>query len=574
MTSVNYVYPSRILTRTSADDRVFTEDEDGTRTYGDLAVAANGWKLAFERARARRVALCFTDLFEAAAALLGAWAAHVVTVLPSDTTPMTCERLIQSRVDACAGSFSADCGMLRLLPVATDAPCRDAFDEDEPLIELFTSGTTDLPTLVVKRLKQLFSEVEAIERHAQNRTPENAIIVSTVSPQHIYGLVFFLLWPMASARSIWNRLVTKEEELLDVAVAHSHVVWVGSTLLMNQEPQSHRWPLAHDHWSTIVCSGSSLADEAVRRLTHLTGVSPVEVFGSSEAGGIAGRIRTIEPNGALSSETWIPASDVQWRIDNGLLFIKGPRLLTDDWVSMNDRAEPSSDGQGFIYLGRADRIADLDGRKISLTAMEEVLAPNAFVKEARAFVLHDERHSLAVVASLTEKGLQLLHREGKNFLSLKLCNLLADTFDSACLPQRWRFVNDMPRDSVGKVSIASLVELFEPAYRQAVLVSRDESHAVFSVTLPANSPFFKLRTKVYIIPGLQQIQLSMTLARSVFPIPAAFTGLSDMSFPLPVPADTTFDVELTHCPEENAVRFVWRDKEKVFAQGRILFNQI
>ncbi len=571
MTSANYIYPSRLLTRTSIDSRVFLRDEKITRTYSDLAIAANGWKLAFKGCGAKRIALCFSDVFNAAASLLGAWAAGVTAVLPSDTGAIVCKRLAEDHVGGCAGDFPDDCGLLRLHSVPTEEPCRDAFDENAPLVELFTSGTTDLPTKVTKRLKQLFSEVEGIECHPDNFTSEDALVVSSVSPQHIFGLIFFLLWPAASGRTVWGHRVKGEKELLDVVTTHERIVWVGSTVILNKTPADPRWGTVKDRWETIITSGAVLSDEVTRRVIRTTGRSPVEIFGSSESGSIAGRIRRLEPDGTLSCGTWIPAKNVEWRIENSLLIVKSPRQGSDGWEPTHDRVEASPDGRGFIYLGRADRIADLGDQKISLSAMEAALAPNPFIKAAKAFMLHDERHSLAVVAALTDKGIDLLHREGKNVLALKLCNLLADMFDSACLPQRWRFVNELPVDSVGKTSIPALMSLFEPASHQTVLVSRDETHADFSVTIPSTSPFFKVRTKVYIIPGLQQIQLSMMLARSVFPVPEAFTGLSDMSFPLPVPADQTFDVELTYEKIPKAVHFIWHTKEAVIAQGRISF---
>lgn len=574
MASVRYIYPSKLLTRTETDQRFFCVDAEKAYTYADLAVAANGWKLTFTEGKIKRVALSFTTAFDTAASLLGAWAAGTVAVLTSGTDRITCGRLADGLVDGCAGEFPDDCGMLRLQPTTTAVPCRDAFDEKAPLLELFTSGTTDVPTRVIKRLEQLFSEVDGIENHPMNFTADDALIVSSVTPQHIYGLVFALLWPAASSRTIWNRRVATETELMDVVSTHDKIVWIGSTVLLNREQRDPRWETSRGHWETIITSGAVLSDDVTRRVIRVTGRSPVEIFFSSEAGGIAGRIRHLNQDGSLSSPVWVPAKNVEWKIVNGLLALKSPRQATDGWEITEDRAEASPDGRGFIYVGRADRMADLGDRQISLSALESVLAPNAFIKEAKAFMLRDERHSLAVVAALTDRGIDLLHREGKNVLALKLCNLLADVYDSTCLPQRWRFVNDLPVDSVGKTSIPALMALFEPATHQTVLVSRDKSHAVFSVTIPASSPFFKVRTKVYIIPGLQQIQLSMTLARSVFPIPTAFTGMTDMHFPIPVPADKTFDVELTYEDKPQAVRFVWRMKDELIAQGRILFDAI
>ena len=104
MASVRYIYPSKLLTRTETDQRVFCVDAEKAYTYADLAVAANGWKLTFTEGKIKRVALSFTTAFDTAASLLGAWAAGTVAVLTSGTDRITCGRLADGLVDGCAAS--------------------------------------------------------------------------------------------------------------------------------------------------------------------------------------------------------------------------------------------------------------------------------------------------------------------------------------------------------------------------------------------------------------------------------------------------------------------------------------
>ena len=156
MTDMHYVYLTDVLSRTGADDFPFVTDGNTRRTWGEFTRAVNGWKLAFIRAGVKRAALYFTELFDSAAALFGAWAAGVTAILPADTARHTCDRLASGLVDACAGNFPEGLALPRITPVATDQPCTDSLDEKAERLELFTSGSTGTPSLVTKRLEQLF----------------------------------------------------------------------------------------------------------------------------------------------------------------------------------------------------------------------------------------------------------------------------------------------------------------------------------------------------------------------------------------------------------------------------------
>ena len=98
MTDMHYVYLTDVLSRTDADDFPFVTDGNTRRTWGEFTRAVNGWKLAFTRAGVKRAALYFTELFDSAAALFGAWAAGVTAILPADTARHTCDRLASGLV--------------------------------------------------------------------------------------------------------------------------------------------------------------------------------------------------------------------------------------------------------------------------------------------------------------------------------------------------------------------------------------------------------------------------------------------------------------------------------------------
>ncbi len=575
MTDIHYIYLTQIFSRRGADDFPLVTDGRTTRTWGEFTRAANGWKMAFEAAGVKRAALYFTDLFDSAAALFGAWTANVTAVLPADTAQSTCERLADGIADACAGNFPADMKLPRVTPVPTDVPNTSAIDEKKELLELFTSGSTGVPTRVIKRLEQMFAEVDSIRERpeAGGRAAADALVLSTVSQQHIYGLLYFLLWPVAAGLSIWPRRISQPQELFEAAELRPHCAWVASPALLKRLPESPDWETVRDRWQVIFSSGGPLSDDALKRTLTLTGLSPTELLGSSESGGIATRSRRLEADGTIAATPWRPLPSVEWKSVDGLLALRGRQLYSSDWEVTSDRIEICPDGQTFLHLGRADRIVKINEKRVSLTAVETTLADTALVTAAKALQLSDGRRSLAVVAALSPDGIALLRAKGKFALVQALKNELAKSFERVCLPRRWRFVTALPENSMGKTTSTALSALFAPEAQQAVCAEKTNSTATFVVSVPADLPFFEGHFPGFaILPGLTQIQWAVELARTAFALPRHFAGLSNLKFMKPVRPGATVEFTLTLSDDKKNASFVLTSSGDTHAKGKLLFS--
>lgn len=60
---------------------------------------------------------------------------------------------------------------------------------------LFTSGSSGIPQAVHKSLRQLFTEVTTLETTFGKQLGD-CLVVSAITHQHIYGLLFTVLWPL------------------------------------------------------------------------------------------------------------------------------------------------------------------------------------------------------------------------------------------------------------------------------------------------------------------------------------------------------------------------------------------
>lgn len=189
---------------------------------GFLAGAAV-WRSTAQHLRLPNAVLYAEDAAELLPALFGCWAAGVHVILPGDALPGTLERLSAAGLtakntmlglDAAAMDESCSWSIMtpecrfsdfNLLPPCADLPL---LDDKAELLSLLTSGSTGEPKLIRKRLEQCFYEPEAIHAGVIERTGQSPAawgefeVLGTVSAQHIYGLLFRLMWPLMEERGI------------------------------------------------------------------------------------------------------------------------------------------------------------------------------------------------------------------------------------------------------------------------------------------------------------------------------------------------------------------------------------
>ena len=576
MTHSLFVYTSELLTRPELDERTCVLLPGQVKTWGQFVRDVNGWKLAFQAGGFQRVALYGENVYDSAAQLFGAWAAKVTAVLPSDTSPGTCRRLIeQGVVEAAAGRFHPDVFTLPIVtPLPTQEPCRDRFDENLPLVELFTSGSTGEPSRIVKRLRQLFVEVQSIEtrRHGANAVSDSdTCIISTVSQQHIYGLLFFLLWSFSSARIVWGERIEYPEQLIERLSLAPNWIWIASPAHLKRLPTHLDWEGARSKISTIYSSGGPLFEEGLLHVHQLLGKTPVELLGSSESGGIAWRQRAVDADARISGTAWQALPAVQWRCENGLLVIRSPQLTSDNWETTSDKIVPL-DEHAFEHVGRADRIVKIEEKRVSLSQIENLLTADPLIETAKAFQLKDPKRSLAVVACPSREGVRLMRTHGKSTLVKTLKNLLGQHVERVCLPRYWRFTWALPENSMGKTTVDAAERLFEPTAVQAVAQERDATHATLLITVARSCPYFEGHFPNFpILPGVTQLDWADRLARQLFPGRGRLAGVKTLNFMQPVFPNSTVVLDLT-LRDDGSVDFAYAStSDEPHAKGRLLY---
>lgn len=518
------------------------------------------WQATFHRLPGSSWALHFDDASRFAAALYGAWHAGKTVVLPGDALAGTQARL-RAHVDGFAGDWlESDAASPDDLP---DAPCvARPLDADATRLVVFTSGSTGEPVAIEKRLRQLDAEVHALEA-ALGRGLDGVAVHGTVSHQHIYGLLFRVLWPLAAGRAIVPRAFFPEDLL--AAMDGQDAVLVASPAHLKRLPEQLSWASLHGRLRAVFSSGGALPADAAHDVARLLGVPPTEILGSSETGGIAWRRWETEV------PVWTPLPGVDWRLQEGVLEVHSPHLAGDAWWRSQDRAEADGAG-GFRLLGRADRIVKVEERRVSLDALERRIQAHPAVREARVLLLGGARSALAAVVAMADGVPVPQDAMARRALSQSLSRHLAEMQDAVTRPRRWRFATALPTNAQGKVTEAALIALFRPERPAACWTLRESARARADMSLDASLAVFDGHfNQAAVLPGVAQLDWAVQLAREVFAIPPCFLRMEALKFQRVARPGDLIHLDLEWQADRATLVFRYTSVQGPHASGRVVF---
>lgn len=538
-------------------------------TQAAFLARVSAWRALALRTPGRNVALYLEDTLEFSAALLGAWQAGKTVWLTADTLPASCAALA-TRVDAFLGAFPQPCepedGDRCELPWQVLAG-------DFAALVVHTSGSTGAPQAIPKTLWNMMSEVATLERQFG---PEmgDCDIVATVSHQHIYGLLFRVLWPLAAGRAI-HAFSLKYPEQMAQELRRAPCILVASPAHLKRLPEHVDWSGCAAMLCAVFSSGGMLPAEASAAAARLMGHVPTEIYGSSESGGIAWRRRM-----PASTGTWESLPGVEWRAapDSGELEIRSAHA-GEGWLRMQDRVEPAGSGR-FMLAGRSDRLVKIEEKRISLDAIEAALLVSGLALEARVILCPEvagERQSLAAFVVPSDAGRDVL-KEGKMALNRRLRDDLAGMVEAVALPRRWRYLDQMPVNAMGKTTQAQLLALLggvpdvRPREPGVTVLENDGARVLLSLQVPANLFYFDGHFRqAPVLPGVVQVDWAIMLGRRHFALAPSFQGIHALKFQQVIAPEIALFLELKHDAGNGSLHFRYFSDAGPHAGGRILF---
>lgn len=377
-------------------------------SVGEIEALAAGIRNTFIRRGVpadEPVCLCIEERHLLLAALLASMAGAPTFILPHSFHPQVLNEVHETRpfrliladtaVDPPADTRVIEMGECH----PDDRPLQLVRPPDQPFVSLFTGGSTGKPRIWYKTPVNLFGE--AIHLARTFGIGRSDLLLSTVPPQHIYGLLGSVILPFVASAQVLRQTCTFPREILSALQNERATVLVSVPIhyraLRSDDLQRFFLRLA-------LSSAAPLDSEDAAFFLQKTGLAITEIYGSTETGGMATR------SYGSDHGSWEPFSCIDWKILSDRLCVRSdfvsPDLPCDaeGFFLTADRVAEAGENR-FKFLGRADHIVKVAGKRVDLDEVREKIRRIPGVRDAyvTAVPLTGARH--AEIATLVASDL-------------------------------------------------------------------------------------------------------------------------------------------------------------------------
>ena len=316
---------------------------------------------------------------------------------------------------------------------------------DSIFLKLFTGGSTGTPKIWSKTIRNMFAEAFFLSYKFNISSADR--FAATVPSIHIYGLLFSVLVPLVVSAQVLDGVFTFPHEI------HRAIEKEGATVLVSI-PIHYR-----------VLNGSGLERASLRLafssagqlnqadgdvFFEQTGLGVIEIYGSTESGGIATRCC------AGGEAHFISHDCVEWKIKSDRLLIRSdfvsPEILRNDdgFIDTGDHAR-AFNKDSFKLIGRADRIVKVAGKRVDIEEVKNKIIQLPNVTDALVISTKSQTGRENEIWALVEGNI------GKNKLKQQIMAML----EPYAVPRRIKIVESIPVSSTGKYDKATIERIFQ-----------------------------------------------------------------------------------------------------------------
>ena len=555
--------------------KIFWQKYWGAKAFVSYPHYIGALAAKIKNADAKRVFVISEDRAYFLAGFLAALYANVPVVLPQSDSIEHLKNLMepgdslltdQPRLESLTHSIS-----MRMEYTATSNLKFAPLDPKHAFVIFYTSGSTSKPKAIKKTLMQLEAEVEVLHNRWGQGAQGN--FLSTVSHYHLYAFLYSLLWPVCAGFPLERQTFTYWGDLLKKSLPGDFLISSPShlgrfTVLGDCRPIS----LKH-----TFSSGAPLSYTAAAESKKFLGSLPIEVYGSTETGGIAFRQQE-EPNTPWQRFDCVELSSGP---DNKLR-VKSPYIDGHNFYQTED-CITWINNDSFHLLGRADRVVKLEGKRASLNEIESNICKNELVAEAAVVVLEKSyRDELGAVLVLSKLGLEVLKTKGKLALMRRLREALSLYFHAVVIPRKWRFVDAIPVNAQGKRLQSMLNAYFTRPdkkllgpIRDPIILQKDayENKAEYTLRIPQDLAYFEGHFKnTPILPGVVQLDWAVELAKADLKLKGDVTQSSHIKFANVIRANAEVSLILDYDPGKSSLVYTYKAGATIFSSGRMIFS--
>ena len=433
----------------SQEDRGFLIDG---ATIGDIRSLAASLRYWLGNCQDRPVCLATEDKALLAAALLARLAGGPPLLLPYALSDQALLALHQA-----TGCCRVVAGKARDLPRPLEliVPAsalsgvmhleQTVFDEEALLLSLYTGGSTGTPQIWPKTVRNIFGEAFLLAR-LFDVAPRDCVL-ATIVPYHIYGLLYAVCLPLLTGARVLAATPSFPEEILQVAFAHRATIFIS---VPAHYKALHGKGVLSPCLRLAFSSAGMLDPEDNAAFSRQNPAGIVEVYGSTETGGIALR------NRSQGEEGMTPYPTMDWQIKNERLLLRSPFLSpgvqrdSGGYFLAGDRVAPCGAAQ-FVLQGRADAIIKVGGKRVDLDEVRLLITSMPGISDCLVLALADSGSREHRIVALVETATVPIEN---------IRAMLAVRLEPYALPRAIKTIAQLPMKANGKPDRAAILQLF------------------------------------------------------------------------------------------------------------------
>ncbi|MCX4189067.1 AMP-binding protein [Methylophaga sp. OBS3] len=545
------------------DNTIVAVSADEQVDWQSFQQNVSDWVAVLAEQPGNKWAVYHDDACQFLAMVFALWQVGKTAVVAGDNLTGT-ETHLQSLVDGFIGEFHA----ATLQPAANAKPSTwHTLPNDFVALNLFTSGSTGQPEMVKKTMMHLEQELDALTDFISE---EDHVTLATVSHQHLYGLTFRLLLPFCMQQPFAKCLLAYPEDIIQAAKAHKRFSLISSPAHLARMTQDQDWQSISQRCVKVISSAAPLLRQDSLDVSTYLEADVLEIYGSTETGAIAWRCQQKTQQDAL----WQPLAHVAVMANpDQTIMVKLTAEKAE--IPLADRVEFKSTGE-FKLLGRKDQIVKVEGKRLSLSELEDKLLALGLFDVVKALVLNRKRHETVIAAVLSEVGQEVLRKQGRKAFVSYLKQHLAMHFESVLIPRRWRFVSALPTNSQGKLTLQSVTALFDKTDNKwpILLAEKAEDGVILlSCSLPENLTYFDGHfAEQAVLPGVVQVHWAAKYGQEFFAIKSAFKRLEVIKFQQLMLPGQLFTLSLRFDSDKAKLHFMYESDSGVHSSGRICYG--
>jgi len=312
------------------------------------------------------------------------------------------------------------------------------FDSQDFSLTYFTSGSTGHPIAALKSKDNLEQEVKTISRLLQKYSIKKVVV--TVPFVHLYGTLFGLLYPMLNNIDVVIKEHFLPHNLLDIIDVDTLVITTPMYIAALNKLQSEK-DLSE---SVFISSTAPLDGETSRAFKEKFKADIIQIFGSTETGGIAHKIN--------ENSLWTPFEGVNISSnEKGELKVRSPfvsKVLYEKGFRSTHSEVQTCDyikegKESFQLIGRSSKIIKVAGKRYSTIQIENLLEEDNKIVKALVFVELDED-------TLRGEYLDITLESKYIFTTMQINKILRENISNINFKIKLSIVENIPINKIGK----------------------------------------------------------------------------------------------------------------------------